>query len=33
LDEFDNAEETVRGLVDEYKAAETSSYIEWGQGK
>jgi hypothetical protein len=33
LDEFDDAEETVRSLVEEYKAASTDSYIEWGQGK
>lgn len=33
LDEFDDAEETVRNLVEEYKAAGTESYIEWGQGK
>ena len=32
LDEFDDAEETVRNLVEEYKAAGTESYIEWGQG-
>ena len=33
LDEFDDAEEVVRSLVDEYKAASTESYIEWGQGQ
>ncbi len=33
LEEFDDAEEVVRSLVDEYKAAETESYIEWGQSK
>lgn len=33
LDEFDDAEETVRSLVEEYKAAGTESYIEWGQGQ
>ena len=33
LDEFDNAEEVVRNLVEEYAAAEGSDYIEWGQGK
>ena len=31
LDEFDDAEEIVKNLVEEYKAAETDSYIEWGQ--
>ena len=31
LDEFDDAEETVRGLVDEYAAAERQDYIEWGE--
>lgn len=30
LDEFNEAEEVVRGLVDEYAAAERSDYIEWG---
>jgi tubulin gamma len=33
LDEFDNAEEVVHCLIDEYEAAERSDYIEWGQGK
>ena len=33
LEEFDDAEDVVRSLVDEYKAAETESYIEWGQSK
>lgn len=27
LDEFDNAEEVVHNLVDEYEAAERSDYI------
>ena len=31
LQEFDDAEEVVRSLVDEYAAAEHSSYVEWGQ--
>ena len=31
LDEFDDAEEIVRSLIDEYKAAETENYIDWGQ--
>lgn len=31
LDEFNESEEVVRGLVDEYAAAEMSDYIEWGQ--
>lgn len=31
LDEFNDAEEVVRGLVDEYAAAERSDYIEWGE--
>ena len=31
LDEFNEAEEVVRGLVDEYAAAERSDYIEWGE--
>ena len=30
LDEFNDAEEVVRGLVDEYAAAERQDYIEWG---
>ena len=33
LDEFDDAEETVRSLVDEYEAAERQDYIEWGQNR
>jgi len=31
LDEFNESEEVVRGLVDEYAAAERQDYIEWGQ--
>lgn len=31
LDEFDDAEEVVHSLCDEYRAASTESYIEWGQ--
>jgi tubulin gamma len=31
LDEFNESEEVVRSLVDEYAAAERSDYIEWGQ--
>jgi hypothetical protein len=31
LDEFNEAEEVVRGLVDEYAAAERQDYIEWGE--
>jgi tubulin gamma len=31
LDEFNDAEEVVRGLVDEYAAAERQDYIEWGE--
>lgn len=30
MDEFNEAEEVVRGLVDEYAAAERQDYIEWG---
>lgn len=33
LEEFDNSEEVVRSLVEEYEAAERSDYIEWGQNK
>lgn len=33
LDEFKDSEEVVANLCDEYKAAERSDYIEWGQGK
>ena len=31
MDEFNEAEEVVRGLVDEYAAAERQDYIEWGE--
>ena len=31
LDEFADAEEVVRGLVEEYAASEKSDYIEWGE--
>lgn len=31
LDEFNDAEEVVKGLVDEYAAAERQDYIEWGE--
>ena len=31
LDEFADAEEVVRGLVEEYSASEKSDYIEWGE--
>ena len=30
MEEFDQSEETVRKLVEEYAAAEKSDYIEWG---
>ena len=30
LDEFNEAEEVVRGLVDEYASSEREDYIEWG---
>ena len=30
LGEFDDADAVVKSLVDEYAAAEHSSYIEWG---
>merc|ERR1712060_228011 len=30
LDEFDDAEEVLVSLSDEYKAAETEDYIKWG---
>jgi len=33
LDEFNDAEEVVRGLVEEYAAAEKQDYIEWGEEK
>lgn len=31
IDEFEAAQEVVQSLVDEYDAAKSSSYIEWGQ--
>ena len=31
LDEFADAEEVVRGLVEEYAASEKPDYIEWGE--
>lgn len=31
LDEFNDAEEVVKGLVEEYAAAERQDYIEWGE--
>ena len=31
IDEFTDAEEVVRGLVDEYAAAERQDYIDWGE--
>ena len=31
LDEFNDAEEVVKGLVDEYAASERTDYIEWGE--
>ena len=33
MDEFNDAEEVVRGLVEEYAAAEKQDYIEWGEEK
>ena len=33
MDEFNDAEEVVKGLVDEYAAAEKSEYIDWGEDK
>jgi tubulin gamma len=30
LDEFDNAEEVVRNMIEEYAASEKADYIEWG---
>ena len=31
LDEFNDAEEVVRGLIEEYAASERADYIEWGE--
>jgi tubulin gamma len=33
LDEFDDSEETVRKLIEEYAAAEKEDYINWGAGE
>lgn len=30
LDEFNDAEEVVKGLVEEYQASERQDYIDWG---
>ena len=30
FEEFDNSEEAVRNLIDEYAAAEGEDYINWG---
>ena len=30
LEELDNSREVVDGLIDEYKAAETADYVNWG---
>ncbi len=30
MDEFDNAQETVVKLIDEYEAAEKEDYVTWG---
>ena len=30
LDEFDSSDEVVKGLIDEYAAAEKMDYINWG---
>lgn len=29
LDEFDDSEQVVAGLIEEYKNAEKSDYIDW----
>ena len=31
MDEFIDAEEVVRGLVEEYAASERQDYIDWGE--
>ena len=31
LDEFNESEEVVRSLVEEYQAAEHDNYVQWGQ--
>jgi tubulin gamma len=33
LDEFNHSREVVASLVDEYKAAETASYVNYGLDK
>jgi len=33
LEELDNSREVVQQLVDEYKAATTPEYLEWGLNK
>jgi len=30
LDEFEDAKETITNLIEEYKAIQTSDYINWG---
>ena len=30
LQEFDDSEEIVRNLIDEYEAAESQEYLDWG---
>lgn len=30
LQEFDDSEETVRNLIEEYEAAESQNYLDWG---
>ena len=32
LDEFDDARDVVTDLRDEYAAAETDDYVDWGSG-
>ena len=29
--EFDDAHNVVQDLIDEYKAAETQNYVDWGK--
>jgi hypothetical protein len=31
LEEFDDSAEVVRTLIEEYKAAEKSDYLQWGE--
>jgi tubulin gamma len=33
LDELDNSREVVQELVDEYRAAATADYLNWGKNK